>query len=183
MLERFIAVLIFLTLFPLLFIISLFIFISDGLPIFFIQRRIGINQDFFNIYKFRTMKINTPNIATHLLKNESKHLLKSGRIIRKLSLDELPNIINVIKGEMVFIGPRPALHNQKKLINLRISLGIDKVKPGITGWAQINGRDLISVFEKVKFEKEYLKRKSCFFDIKILINTFIKVLFIKGIKH
>ncbi len=129
------------------------------------------------------MKKNTPNVATHLLTNPKQHLLKIGVLLRKLSLDELPNFINIIKGEMVFVGPRPALFNQYDLIALRVATGVDKLKPGITGWAQINGRDEISIEEKVKFEEEYLKRKSLFFDLFIIFKTFANVLFSKGVAH
>ncbi len=129
------------------------------------------------------MKKNTPNVATHLLTNPERYLLKIGKFIRKTSLDELPNLINIIKGEMVFVGPRPALYNQDDLMELRVAKGVSKLKPGITGWAQINGRDEISINEKVKLEQEYLHKKSILFDIEILIKTFINVLFSKGVSH
>ncbi len=129
------------------------------------------------------MKKNTPNVATHLLQNPEQYVLKIGKLLRKLSLDELPNLINIIKGEMVFVGPRPALFNQDDLMELRVKAGVEKLKPGITGWAQINGRDEISLKEKVKFEKEYLERKSIGFDIKILVYTFTSVLKSDGVKH
>lgn len=129
------------------------------------------------------MKKNTPNVATHLLEDPGQYVLKIGKLLRKLSLDELPNLINIIKGEMVFVGPRPALFNQDDLMELRVKAGVEKLKPGITGWAQINGRDEISLKEKVKFEKEYLERKSLSFDIKILVFTFTSVLKSDGVKH
>jgi O-antigen biosynthesis protein WbqP len=129
------------------------------------------------------MKNNTPNVATHLLNNPEQYLLKIGGLLRKLSLDELPNLINIIKGEMVFVGPRPALYNQDDLMDLRVTAGVDKLKPGITGWAQINGRDEISIEAKVKLEQEYLCKKSFLFDIEILIKTFTNVLFSKGVSH
>lgn len=129
------------------------------------------------------MKKNTPNVATHLLVNPEQYLLRIGKILRKLSLDELPNLINIIKGEMVFVGPRPALYNQDDLMALRVAAGVDKLKPGITGWAQINGRDEISLEEKVRLEKEYLRRKSVFFDLSILLKTFTQVFAAKGITH
>ena len=159
------------------------IFLEDGSPIFFKQKRVGGNDSFFYIYKFRSMKKNTPNVATHLLTNPAKYLLKIGGILRKLSLDELPNLINIIKGEMVFVGPRPALYNQDDLIALRVAAGVDKLKPGITGWAQINGRDEISIERKVELEKEYLVKKTILLDAQIIIQTFTNVLFSKGIKH
>ncbi len=129
------------------------------------------------------MKKNTPNVATHLLENPESYLLRIGGVLRKLSLDELPNLINIIKGEMVFVGPRPALYNQDDLMALRVAAGVDKLKPGITGWAQINGRDEISIEEKVALDKEYQERKSIWFDCMIVIKTFTSVLFSKGVAH
>jgi O-antigen biosynthesis protein WbqP len=129
------------------------------------------------------MKKNTPNVATHLLTNPEQYLLKIGRILRKLSLDELPNLFNIIKGDMVFVGPRPALYNQDDLMTLRVATGVDKLKPGITGWAQINGRDEISIEKKVQLEQEYLHKKSFLFDLEILVKTFANVLFSKGVSH
>ena len=153
------------------------------MPIFFKQKRVGINYTFFNIYKFRSMKKNTPNVATHLLENPGQYLLKIGGLLRKLSLDELPNLINIINGDMVFVGPRPALFNQDDLMILRVATRVDKLKPGLTGWAQINGRDEVSIQEKVRLEKEYMSRKSILFDIQILYKTFTSVLRSKGVKH
>jgi O-antigen biosynthesis protein WbqP len=168
---------------PVLIVVALIIFIEDGSPIFFKQKRVGVNYTFFNIYKFRSMKNNTPNVATHLLNNPEKFLLKIGGILRKLSLDELPNLINIIKGEMVFVGPRPALYNQDDLMAFRVATGVSKLKPGITGWAQINGRDELSIAKKVQLEQEYLYKKSFLFDIEIIIKTFTNVLFSKGVSH
>lgn len=129
------------------------------------------------------MKKNTPNVATHLLENPASYLLHIGVILRKLSLDELPNLINIVRGEMVFVGPRPALFNQEDLMALRVESGVDKLKPGITGWAQINGRDEISIESKVALEKEYLNKKSFLFDIEIVIKTFTNVIFSRGVSH
>ena len=168
---------------PIFLFIAIAILIEDGYPFFFNQKRVGINYSFFNIYKFRSMKKNTPNVATHLLINPDQYLLKSGKFIRKTSLDELPNLINIIKGEMVFVGPRPALFNQDDLMEFRVATGVSKLKPGITGWAQINGRDEISVAQKVQLEQEYLHKKTFLFDIEILIKTFTNVLFSKGVSH
>jgi O-antigen biosynthesis protein WbqP len=179
-LLAFLLILIFLPIFILVFIIILF---EDGFPVFFTQKRVGLNYSYFNIYKFRSMKKNTPNVATHLLSNPDQYLLKIGKFIRKTSLDELPNLINITKGEMVFVGPRPALYNQDDLMTLRVATGVDKLKPGITGWAQINGRDDISIEKKVELEQEYLQKKSLLFDIEILIKTFTNVLFSKGVSH
>ena len=183
MLNRLVALLFLFILSPIFLIVALALFIEDGYPIFFSQKRVGINYSFFNIFKFRSMKKNTPNVATHLLTNPDKYLLKIGKLIRKTSLDELPNLINIIKGEMVFVGPRPALYNQDDLMTLRVATGVDKLKPGITGWAQINGRDNISIEKKVELEQEYLNKKSLIFDIEIIIKTFTNVLFSKGVSH
>jgi O-antigen biosynthesis protein WbqP len=183
MLSRLLAITLLILFAPIFILTSFFILIEDGFPIFFTQKRVGINYSFFNIYKFRSMKKNTPNVATHLLTNPEQYLLKIGKFIRKTSLDELPNLINIIKGEMVLVGPRPALYNQDDLMALRVAAGVDKLKPGITGWAQINGRDEISIEEKVALEKEYLKRKTFFFDVYIIFKTFTNVLFSKGVTH
>jgi O-antigen biosynthesis protein WbqP len=181
--NRFIALLLLFT-FSLVFLaVALIVFIEDGSPIFFKQKRVGINYTYFHIYKFRSMKKNTPNVATHLLENPRQYLLKIGEFIRKTSLDELPNLINIIKGDMVFVGPRPALYNQHDLMALRVAAGVDKLKPGITGWAQVNGRDEISIEDKVGLEKEYLERKSFWFDLVILVRTFTSVLGSKGVAH
>lgn len=183
MFSRLLALLIFIFLSPIFILLAFAIFIEDGSPIFFEQKRVGENYSFFKIYKFRSMKKNTPNVATHLLINPDKFLLKIGKFIRKTSLDELPNLINIIKGEMVFVGPRPALYNQDDLMAFRVATGVSKLKPGITGWAQINGRDEISIAKKVQLEQEYLYKRSFLFDIEILIKTFTNVLFRKGVSH
>jgi len=183
MLNRLFALAALIILSPIFLVVALVIFIEDGSPIFFEQKRVGINYTFFNIYKFRSMKKNTPNVATHLLENPASYMLRIGGVLRKLSLDELPNLINIIKGEMVLVGPRPALYNQDDLMALRIAAGVDKLKPGITGWAQINGRDEISIEAKVALEKEYLERKSIWFDLVIVVKTFTSVLFSRGVAH
>jgi O-antigen biosynthesis protein WbqP len=183
MLLRLFALSILILLSPIFFLVSLAILIEDGFPVFFTQKRVGINYTFFKIYKFRSMKKNTPNVATHLLTNPDQYLLRIGKFIRKTSLDELPNFINIIKGEMVFVGPRPALYNQDDLMTLRVATGVDKLKPGITGWAQINGRDDISIEKKVQLEQEYMNKRSIIFDIEIIIKTFTNVLFSKGVSH
>ncbi len=183
MINRLFALILLLILSPVFLAVALAILLEDGSPIFFKQKRAGINYSFFNIYKFRSMKKNTPNVATHLLENPGQYLLKIGGLLRKLSLDELPNLINIIKGEMVFVGPRPALYNQDDLMALRVAAGVDKLKPGITGWAQINGRDEISIEAKVALEKEYLERKSVWFDLVIVVRTFTSVLFSNGVAH
>jgi O-antigen biosynthesis protein WbqP len=183
MINRIFSLITLIGLTPIFLLVIIFIIIEDGFPVFYVQKRVGINYSFFNIYKFRSMKKETPEVATHLLENPGQYLLKIGSFIRKTSLDELPNLINIIKGEMVFVGPRPALYNQDDLMALRVVAGVDQLKPGITGWAQINGRDEISIEEKVGLEKEYLERKSFLFDLEIVVKTFTSVLGSKGVVH
>jgi O-antigen biosynthesis protein WbqP len=183
MINRIAALILLIILSPIFLLVGLLIFIQDGFPVFFKQKRVGVNYSFFYIYKFRSMKKDTPNVATHLLVNPEQYLLKIGALLRKLSLDELPNLINIIKGEMVFVGPRPALYNQDDLMALRVAAGVDKLIPGITGWAQVNGRDELSLEQKVALEKEYLAKKSLFIDFQILIKTFTNVLGSKGVTH
>ena len=183
MLNRIFALILLILFSPLFIFVAIAIILEDGFPVLFSQKRVGINYTFFKIYKFRSMKKDTPNVATHLLTNPDQYLLKIGKFIRKTSLDELPNLINIIKGEMVFVGPRPALYNQDDLMTLRVATGVDKLKPGITGWAQINGRDDISIEKKVQLEQEYMYVRSTLFDIEIIIKTFTNVLFSKGVSH
>jgi O-antigen biosynthesis protein WbqP len=183
MINRLLAFILLIIISPIFIVLAFVILLEDGFPVFFTQKRVGVNYTFFNIFKFRSMKKDTPNVATHLLTNPDQYLLRFGKLIRKTSLDELPNLINIVKGEMVFVGPRPALYNQDDLMTLRVSTGVDKLKPGITGWAQINGRDEISISEKVSLEQDYLKRKSILFDLEIIIKTFSNVLSRKGVNH
>lgn len=168
---------------PVLVLISLIIKLTSKGPVFFKQRRIGRGNKEFFIYKFRTMKIDTPNVATHLLENPEQYITNIGKFLRKTSLDELPQLINILKGEMSFVGPRPALYNQYDLKEMRNELGVNNLVPGLTGWAQINGRDEISLELKVKLDKEYLDKQSFIFDIKILFLTFFKVLNKDGFKE
>ena len=183
MFSRLFALSLLILLLPLFLLVLVAILIEDGFPVFFTQKRVGINYTFFKIYKFRSMKKHTPNVATHLLTDPDQYLLKIGKFIRKTSFDELPNLINIIKGDMVFVGPRPALYNQDDLMILRVATGVSKLKPGITGWAQINGRDEISIEKKVELEQEYMYKRSTLFDIVIIIKTFTNVLFSKGVSH
>ena len=183
MFNRFLALILLIIFSPIFLFVSIAILIEDGFPVLFTQKRVGINYTFFKIFKFRSMKKDTPNVATHLLTNPDQYLLIIGKFIRKTSLDELPNLINIIKGEMVFVGPRPALYNQDDLMTFRVATGVSKLKPGITGWAQINGRDEISIEHKVQLEQEYLYKKSFLFDLEILVKTFTNVLFSKGVSH
>lgn len=175
--NKIISIIAIIILSPVFILISILILLNDGFPIFFIQKRIGANYKYFYLYKFRSMKNGSPNVATHLLENPDKYLFRIGKLLRKLSLDELPNLVNIVMGDMVFVGPRPALFNQDDLMELRRAVGIHKLKPGITGWAQINGRDELSIKDKVAYEKEYVKRKSIFFDLKILYITIYSIFF------
>ena len=181
--AKIVSILLLICLFPIFAIVALAIIIDDGFPIFFRQKRIGINNDEFWIYKFRTMKKDTPDIATHLVKEARDYNTVIGPILRKLSIDELPQLINIVKGEMVFVGPRPALYNQDNLIKLRTEKNIHNLKPGVTGWAQVNGRDELSIPEKVKLDEYYLQNKSIILDIKILFMTGFQVIFPKGVSH
>ena len=164
-------------------LISLLILISSGKPVLYWSKRIGKHNLVFVMPKFRTMYINTPEVATHLLSKPDSFLTPIGRFLRKTSLDELPQIWCIIAGDMNFVGPRPALFNQDDLIDLRVQNGIDKLTPGITGWAQINGRDSLLIPEKVQFEKDYLNRKSFWFDVKILWLTLLKVFSQDSVSH
>ena len=181
--NRCIALLLLVVLSPLFVMVALIIYLEDGAPIFFVQKRVGKNYSFFSMYKFRTMKKNTPNVATHLLENPKQYLLSMGGLLRKLSLDELPNLINIVRGEMVFIGPRSALYNQEDLMELRVAAGVDQQMPGITGWAQVNGRDEISLEQKVALEKEYMEKRTWKLDLQIILGTFFQVFRPKGISH
>lgn len=183
MISRTIGLVILIITLPLLVIIAVLIIIEDGLPVFFKQKRVGVDYTFFTIIKFRTMRKNTPNVATHLLRDPSKYILRVGKFLRKSSLDEIPNLFNIIKGDMVFVGPRPALYNQTDLMDLRVKYGIERLKPGITGWAQINGRDEISIEEKVKLEKYYYENKSFRFDMLIIFKTIFSVFGQKNVIH
>jgi O-antigen biosynthesis protein WbqP len=158
------------------------IFSSKG-GVFYWSDRVGRNNVIFRMPKFRSMKINTPVVATHLLQDSDKKFTYFGKLLRKSSLDELPQVFSVLKGDMSFVGPRPALFNQHDLISLRIEGGVDRVLPGITGWAQVNGRDELPIVEKVKMDVEYLERRSFFFDLKILWLTFLRVVRRDGISH
>ena len=171
-----------LLLFPIL-VISLLVYISSGRPVLYWSDRIGKEGSIFSMPKFRTMRTNTPEIATHKLDDPDIFLTPIGRILRKTSLDELPQIWSIIIGDMNFVGPRPALFNQDDLIDLRIKEGVDKLLPGITGWAQVNGRDELSISDKVALDVEYMNRKSFCFDIRIIWMTFLKVIYSQGISH
>ena len=152
-------------------------------PILFWSKRVGRNNFLFKMPKFRSMRIDTPTVATHLLQNPDQWLTPIGSFLRRSSLDELPQLWCILKGDMSFVGPRPALFNQDDLIALRTDLGIDKLLPGLTGWAQVNGRDELPIPKKVELDYEYLQRRSFLFDLKILWMTALKVLARDGVSH
>ncbi len=185
--ERFISliasliVMVFLSL-PLIFIYLLIRIISKDQPIYW-SKRVGINNKIYLMPKFRTMKGNAPQVATHLLENPEDYYTKTGKFLRNYSLDELPQIISIIRGDMVFVGPRPALFNQHDLIDMRKEKGVSNLRPGITGWAQVNGRDELSIIEKVELDAEYVSRKSLRFDLYIIWLTLLKVIRKDGISH
>jgi O-antigen biosynthesis protein WbqP len=168
---------------PILAIVAIAIIIDDDFPILFKQKRVGQNNIHFWIYKFRTMKKDTPDIPTHLVDDPSTLFTKSGPFLRKFSFDELPQLFNILKGDMCFIGPRPALYNQDDLIALRTKTGVQTLMPGVTGWAQVNGRDELSIPDKVKMDEYYLNNKSLWFDIKILFMTVFKVFKMEGVSN
>ena len=155
---------------------------SEGKVLYW-SDRIGKDNVIFSMPKYRSMMVDTPVMATHLLQNPKSALTPIGNFLRKYSLDEFPQLWSIMKGDMSFVGPRPALFNQDELINLRSVHGVDKLLPGITGWAQINGRDELTIDKKVKMDVEYLERQSFFFDLKILLLTFLKVIKKDGISH
>ena len=167
---------------PLFLIISIIIKITSPGPIFFKQKRVGIHKTYFNILKFRTMRIDTPkDCPTHLLQDPEQYITSIGKFLRKTSLDELPQIINILVGDMSIIGPRPALWNQFDLIEERDKYGANDVMPGLTGWAQINGRDELEIDVKAKLDGEYVERLSFAFDLKCFIGTITSVLKSEGV--
>lgn len=157
---------------PVLLVLFVLCKLSDPGPFLYWSKRVGIDSTLFLMPKIRTMKMETPQVATHLLSDSQSYLTSIGPFLRKTSFDELPQFISILKGDMSFVGPRPALFNQDDLMELRRASGVDKLVPGLTGWAQINGRDEISISDKVEFEKYYLRHRSFIFDLKILIWTF-----------
>lgn len=183
--TRFLDIVISLTalvlLLPLFWVIAILIKISSKGPVFFSQSRIGKNNDLFKFYKFRTMKVGTPNVATDKLGDAESYITSIGKILRKTSLDEIPQLINILKGDMTFVGPRPALYNQYNLKELRTKAGVHKLVPGVTGWAQINGRDHNDDAQKTELDRYYLENRSFKLDIKIMFMTAFKVVKAEGI--
>ena len=168
---------------PLFISIFLLISITSRGPALYWSKRIGIGGGIFLMPKFRTMKVGTPAVASHLLNDYESHLITCGSFLRKSSLDELPQLWSILVGDMSFVGPRPALFNQIDLIKLRIEYGVIDLVPGLTGWAQVNGRDELSIQVKMQYEVEYLQKKSFWFDMKILCLTFLKVIRQSGVSH
>ena len=167
---------------PVLLIIALIIKMTSPGPVFFKQKRVGKNKTYFNILKFRTMRTDTPkDTPTHLLANPEQYITSIGKILRKTSLDELPQIINILKGDMSIIGPRPALWNQYDLIEERDKYGANDILPGLTGWAQINGRDELEIDVKARLDGEYVERMSFLFDCKCFFGTITSVLKHEGV--
>lgn len=167
---------------PVFLILIIAIKVDSRGSVLFKQKRVGIHKSYFNILKFRTMKIDTPkDMPTHMLSNPEQYITKVGKFLRKTSLDELPQIINILKGEMSIIGPRPALWNQYDLIEERDKYGANDVMPGLTGWAQINGRDELEIPVKAKLDGEYVEKMSFFMDVKCFVGTIISVLKSDGV--
>lgn len=168
---------------PIMIIIAILIKLQNNGSVIFKQIRVGKDNKEFTIYKFRTMLASAPNIATNDLKNPEAYITSLGKILRKTSLDELPQLFNILKGDMSLVGPRPVINNDSEddLLKRRTELGISKLVPGLTGWAQVNGRDDISTEKKVALEEEYMKKQSFLFDLKILVITFLKVFKQEGI--
>jgi O-antigen biosynthesis protein WbqP len=163
--------------------VALMVRLTSPGPILYWSDRVGRNNRIFKMPKFRSMQIGTPALATHLLENPDQWLTPIGSFIRKSSLDELPQLWSILKGDMSFVGPRPALFNQDDLISLRTHRGVCELTPGLTGWAQVNGRDELPISQKVQLDVEYLQRRSLGFDLKILWLTVLKVLGRDGVSH
>ena len=161
---------------PIFIIVSILIKLESKGPIIFKQLRAGKDSKPFYIYKFRSMKIETPNIATNDFTDSHVYITRIGKIIRKTSIDEIPQLFNILKGDISIVGPRPVIEKEQDLLQLRRECYVDRIKPGVTGWAQINGRDNLDVEEKVKYDKEYLYNRSIKFDVYIIFKTFTKVL-------
>jgi O-antigen biosynthesis protein WbqP len=166
-----------------LVLLAILVKLTSSGPVLYWSSRVGHNNVIFSMPKFRSMRVGTPAVATHLLSMPEMHLTPIGGFLRKTSLDELPQIWSILKGDMSFVGPRPALFNQDDLIVLRTRNGVHKLMPGLTGWAQVNGRDELSILGKVALDVEYLKQQSLLFDAHILWRTFIKVIKRDGVSH
>jgi O-antigen biosynthesis protein WbqP len=185
--KRLFDILLCLVLLPVVFILIVLVSLAIALtcrgPILYWSDRVGLRNRIFRMPKFRTMNLGTPEVATHLLHHPKAHLTRLGPFLRKTSLDELPQIYSILRGDLSFVGPRPALHNQRDLVALRTERGVHELVPGLTGWAQVNGRDDLPVPVKVEYDREYLQRKSLLFDLKILLRTAAQVLRGSGVTH
>ena len=164
-------------------VVAILVRLTSSGPALYWSDRVGRRNIIFKMPKFRTMQVGTPAVATHLLSDSSQYLTPVGSFLRKSSLDELPQLWSIFVGDMSFVGPRPALFNQDDLISLRTQYGVDELVPGLTGWAQVNGRDELSIPIKVQYEVEYLQKQSFWFDMKILGLTFLKVIGRTGVSH
>lgn len=181
-LDIILSIIVLIILCPFLIIFSIIIKIESKGPVLFKQKRVGKNKKLFTIYKFRTMRTDTPkDIPTHLLKNAESYITKFGNIMRKTSIDEIPQLFNIVKGDMSIIGPRPALWNQDDLIKERDKYYANDIRPGLTGWAQVNGRDELEIPVKAKYDGEYVEKMSLWFDVKIFFKTIINVFKHEGI--
>lgn len=164
-------------------LIALLIKCTSRGPILYWSDRVGRANAIFRMPKFRTMRVGTPAVATHLMKEPDKYLTRIGAFLRRTSLDELPQLYNILRGELSFVGPRPALFNQDDLVALRTTKGVHRILPGLTGWAQVNGRDELSIPDKVSYDEYYLEHRSLLFDLKIFFLTFAKVIRAEGVSH
>ena len=181
--DLFLCFIAFIFLFILILLIALLVIFTSKGPVIFWSKRVGRNNHLFLMPKFRSMRVDAPEVATHLLNKPDQWLTPVGPFLRKSSLDELPQMWSIFKGDMSFVGPRPALYNQDDLIALRTLAGVNILKPGLTGWAQVNGRDELPIPEKVKLDQVYLQRQSFWFDAYIIWMTFLKVLRRDGVLH
>lgn len=166
-----------------LLVIALLVRLTSPGPALHWSKRVGRFNRLFAMPKFRTMRIDTPQVATHLLEEPQRWVTPIGRLLRKTSLDELPQLWSVLIGDMSLVGPRPALFNQDDLVALRTGAGVDRLRPGVTGWAQVNGRDELAIPEKVRFDAEYLARQSLLFDLRIIVETVTQAVLRKGVSH
>jgi O-antigen biosynthesis protein WbqP len=182
-LDLILATMGFVLLLPITAVTALLVKLSSFGPVLYWSDRVGQNNKLFRMPKFRTMQVDTPAVATHLLLEPKQFLTPVGSFLRKSSLDEIPQLWSVLKGDMSLVGPRPALFNQDDLIKLRIEKGVHLLKPGITGWAQINGRDELPIPDKVQLDVDYMNRQSLLFDLKIIVLTVVKVLCSDGVRH
>ena len=181
--DLLLGIVVFMLLATVILLVAIAVRLSSKGPVLYWSDRIGKDNETFKMPKFRSMLSGTPTVATHLLENPEAYLSPIGGFLRSTSLDELPQLFSVLRGDMSFVGPRPALFNQDDLIALRKEKGIDKLLPGITGWAQVNGRDILIVTDKVDLDEVYMQRQSFWFDMKILWMTFLKVIKRDGVSH